>query len=387
MLTSAFGMPTQSGPASAGDEAAEKLLGGADPAALPNGDLLAGIEALASRKTVEAANVLARLDRPKDVAKAARRALFKLQTQGIRPSDRPAPEEAPVPAAPDAGKIKLVEARISSYDPRGTRAISILAEKPFTGLVNLFVIASDIDGLLDVELSTTTKKAFFARLDNFTRQYGYIEFVATPAGYANQLVHRSAEANEKSGTPLPQDFSMWKSFGAELPQPPLEAPILSELDVEDVRRRIPLEDTKELAHTEFEAWAYDEDQLKEHLTRLDTARGGPLVLSEDAQTEREKGIVDEATDAIFKDDELARAKERLLETAHLLHQQGHTEAAEKCLRAALDVDSGAPHDQPFLREILSKSFELAAHAGHDHEHEHEHAPEVSRTESGIVLPA
>jgi len=382
-------MPTQSGPAGAGDDTARKLLDGADPASLASDEILAGIEALAGQKTVEAADALARLDRPKDIAKAARRALFKLQTRGIRPSEQPAKEEPAAAGPAEASKIKLVEGRISSYDPRGTRAVSILAEKPFTGLVNLFAIASDVDGLLDSELSTTTKKAYFARLDNFTRQYGYIEFVATPAGYANQVVHRSAAANEKSGTPLPQHFSMWKSFGVEPPEPPLQAPIFGELNADDVRKRVPLEDTKELAHTEFEVWAYDQEQLKEHLTRLETARGGPLVLGEGAQKERENGIVDGATDAIFKDDELARAKDRLLETAHFLYQQGHQEAAEKCLRAALDVDAGPPHDQPFLREILNKSFELASHEGHDHEHddEPEHEPKVSRTESGIVLPA
>ena len=323
------------------------------------------------------------------MAKAARRALFKLQSQGIRPSEQPA-ADAPAPAeSHETARIKLVEARISSYDPRGTRAVSILAEKPFTGLVNLFAIASDTDGLMDAELSTTTKKAYFARLDNFTRQYGYIEFVATPADYANQVVHRSAALNDKSGTALPQDFSMWKSFGAEPPEPPLDAPILQELEVEDVRKRIPLADTRELAHTEFEAWAYDEEQLKEHLTRLDTARGGPLVISEDAQKTREKGIVDEATDAIFKDDELARARERLLETAHMLYQQGDREAAEKCLRAGLEVEAAAPHDQPFLRELLTKSIELATHEDHDHEHGpgHQHEPAETRTESGLVLPA
>lgn len=378
-------MPTQPGPAGAGDEAARKLLEGADPSSLASADVLAGIEALTAQRTVEAANALARIEAPKDLAKAARRALFKLQTQGIQPSDRPAaPEPAAAPA--EAAKIKLVEARISSYDPRGTRAVSILAEKPFTGLVNLFAIASDLDGLLDAELSTTTKKAYFARLDNFNRQYGYIEFVATPPDYANQTVHQAAAANEKSGTPLPQDFSMWKSFGAEPPDEALPAPILAELDAEGVRKRVPLEDTKELAHTEFEAWAYDEERLKEHLARLDTAKGGPLVLSSDAQKGREKGILDDATDAIFKDDELVRARGRLLETAHFLYQRDQREAAEKCLRAGLEIDALPPREQPFLRELIDKSFELATHE-HDHEHEHQHEPQVSRTESGIVLPA
>ncbi|HEX6513505.1 MAG TPA: hypothetical protein VF157_14465, partial [Chloroflexota bacterium] len=125
-----------------------------------------------------------------------------------------------------------------------------------------------------------------------------------------------------------------------------------------------------------------------HLTRLDTARGGPLVLSGDAQKEREKSIVDEATDAIFTDDELERAKERMQETAHFLLQQGQGEAAEKCLRAALSVSDGAPHTHPFLRELIRKSIELATHGEGEHQHDHEHPErQVSRTESGIVLPA
>ncbi|HLG68956.1 MAG TPA: hypothetical protein VK009_00885 [Chloroflexota bacterium] len=384
-------MPDDTGAARSGEEAAQKLLSGSDPASLSSSDLLAAIDALAAMKTPEAANALARLDQPKEVAKAARRALFRLQTAGIRPSEEPAKAqpEAEAPRAP-AATIKLQEARISSYDPRGTRAISILAEKPFTGLINMFAIASDVDGLLDAELSTTTKKAYFARLENFTRQYGYIEFVPTPPDYANQVIHQCAELNEKSGTPLPQDFSMWKSFGAEPPQSPLDPPILSELSPDDVKQRVKLEDTKDLAHTEFEAWVYEEEQLKEHATRLDTARGGPLVISKDAQKGREKGIVDDATDAIFKDEELARAKQRLQETAHFLLQKGQKDEAEKCLRAALEVDAAAPHDQPFLREIVSKSFDLLDHEGHDHEHGHEHEAgerPTTRTESGIVLPA
>lgn len=381
-------MPDKPGDGESGDEAARQLLAGADVASVSHDALLKAIDALAAQKTPEAANVLARLDHPKDVAKAARRALFKLQTQGIRPTEQ-APASVPeAPARSAAAPIKLLEARISSYDPRGTRAISILAEKPFTGLVNLFAIASDVDGLLDSELSTTTKKAYFARIDNFTRQYGYIEFVATPPDYANQIVHSCATLNEASSTPLPQDFSMWKSFGAEPPDPALEPPVFAELPADEVRKSVPLEDTKELAHTEFEAWIYEPERLKEHMARLDTARGGPLVLSEDAQTGREKGIVDEATDDVFKDDELRRARERLQETAHFLFQQGNREGAQRCLRAALEVDSLPPHQQPFLREIISRSFDPATHEGHDHDHDHAgHDHEPARTESGLVLPA
>lgn len=184
---------------------------------------------------------------------------------------------------------------------------------------------------------------------------------------------------------------MWKSFGAEAPDPPLEAPIFSELSAGDVRERIPLEDTKELASTEFEAWVYEQDQLKEHLARLDTARGGPLVLSEDAQQGREKAIVDEATDAIFQGEERDRAKERLQETAHFLFQQGNSRGAELCFRAALSIEDGAPHDQPFLREIVSRSIDALARPEHEHEHEHAHEAEhrqtpAARTESGIILP-
>ena len=384
-------MPTRSGPLQAGEDAARKLLEGASPTELSHDDLLAGIEALATHRSAQAADVLARLTQPKDVAKAARRALFRLQTQGIQPSQEPAaPEPRPQPTRPAAAKISLLEARISSYDPRGTRAVSILAEKPFTGLVNMFAVASDTEGLLDAELSTTTKKAYFARLDNFQRQYAYIEFAALPPDYANQVLYRCAELNEKADRPLPRDFSMWESFGADRPDPPLEPPVFSELSADDVRQRIPLEDTLELAHTEFQAWAYEEEQLKEHLARLDTARGGPLVLSEEAQKGREKSVMDEATDAIFTEEELVRAKERLQETAHFLLQQGKRDAAERCLRAALEVTDPPPHSQPFLRELILKSIDFITHLEHLHEHEQEgerHEPRLNRTESGIVLPA
>jgi hypothetical protein len=380
-------MPKPSAPVGAGEEAALKLLEGADPNALSPSDLLAGIEALGSVKSTEAADALAKLDHPKHVAKAARRALFRLQSAGIRPTASATPTEAAVPVERTPAKMTLVEGQVSSYDPRGTRAVAILAEKPFTGLVTLFAIASDTDGLMDAELTSTTKKAFYARLENFSKQYGFIEFVPVPPEYANQVVHKCAQRNETSTQALPQDFSMWKSFGADAPDPELPAPIFQDLDAEDVRKRIPLDDTRELAHTEFEAWIYDADQLKEHSARMEAATGGPLVLSADATKERVGHVIDEAADTIFKDEELARAKERLQETAHFLFAQGKREEAEHCLRAALSVGEVPPREHPFLRELVVKSMDLLAHPEGEHEHQHEPHEHATRTESGIVLPA
>ncbi|HEU0168250.1 MAG TPA: hypothetical protein VFS62_10770, partial [Chloroflexota bacterium] len=316
------------------------------------------------------------------------RALFRLQSGGIRPT-REGPSGEPAPAeSRAAAPIRLLEGQVSSYDPRGTRAVSILAEKPFTGLVSLFAIASDTDGLLDAELIATTKKAFHIRLDNFSKQFTYVDFVPTPADYANQIVHRCSELNEKSGHPVPQDFTMWRSLGAEAPEQPIDAPILSELPVDEVRSRVSVEDTAELADTEFEAWRFEQEALKEHLTRLDTARGGPLVVSEDAQRQRESAIVDEAADALFDELALARAKERLEETAHLVLQQGKQDLAERCLRAALAVGEGSPHEHPFLRAIVAASLRDAqgglATEAEPEEHQHSHGP--TRTESGIILP-
>ncbi|GEM_PF-3104531 len=385
-------MPKESGVNAAAEGAARKLLAGTAPNTLLPDELLAAIEALGAQRSTEAADVLASIQEPKQAAKAARRALFRLQTQGIH-ATRPSAEQPSAAAPRPAPNIKLLDARVSSYDPRGTRAVSILAEKPFTGLISLRAIANDTDGLLDIELTTTTKKAFYARLENFSRQYDYIDFVTVAPEYANQIVHRCVRLNESSKTAVPQDFAMWKSFGAEAPDPPLEPPILVELDVDEVRKAIPLDKTRELAHSEFEAWLYEEEALKEHVARLDTARGGPLVLSSDALKGREQTIVDEATDSIFQGDELGRAKERLQETAHYLLQHNQREAAELSLRAALSVDELPPHEQPFLRELVLKSIQAATNQdveGHEHEHPHEHGHEhahaPARTDSGIILP-
>jgi hypothetical protein len=383
-------MPTPAATSEAGQEAADKLLQGADPSSIPGDHLLAAVEALARRKSAEAADALLRIDAPKEAAKAARRALFRLQSGGVRPTrEAPTSEtQAPVESRTTAAPIKLLEGQVSSYDPRGTRAVSILAEKPFTGLVSLFAIASDTDGLLDAELIATTKKSFHARLDNFSKQFTYVEFVPTPAEYANQIVYRSSQLNEKAGHPLPQDFTMWRSLGAEAPEQPLDPPILAELHVDEVPAQESLADTAEQADTEFEAWRFEPEALKEHLTRLDTARGGPLVVSEDAQRQREASIVDEATDALFDESGLARAKDRLQDTAHLVLRQGKRELAERCLRAALSVGEGAPHEHPFLRAVVAASLKAAqgeqGSQPEEEEQQHSHGP--TRTESGIILP-
>ncbi len=369
-----------------GEAAAQQILGGAEVASIDHHELLGAIEALVQLKSVEAADALARIEAPKDAAKAARRGLFRLQSQGIRPTPVESVAEAPARAT---AKTKLVDAHISSYDPRGTRAIFVLAEKPFSGLISFFVIASDSEGVLDAELTSTTKKSYFARMQNFEAQYDYIQFVSLPPEYALHVIHKLAALNEKHEHhhPLPQDYSMWSTVAADVPQWEGLPPVYSELKADDIRQQVPLEDTRELASTEFAGWVYDQEQLKEHIARIETARGGPLVVSSDAQKGREAAIADEATDAIFQGDELARAKERLEETAYLLLHQGSSEAASRCLRAALAVDDTVPHEQPFLRQLLVKSLELATEGGLPAEEEEPLAPEAARTESGIILPA
>lgn len=376
----------ESANAASGEAAAERLLEGADPATL-GADLLEAIEALWRKRSTSAADALARINAPKDAAKAARRALFKLQSAGIRPA---LPEEAPTDAeaAPAPAKARLLQADISSYDPRGTRAIMVLLEKPFAGLLSLFVIASDTEGLMDADLGPTTKKAYAARIRNFAGQYETIRFTSAPPEYAVHLIHKMAALNDQHEHhhPLPQDYSMLKTVAPDIPEWEGPPPIYSELDAEQVRGRVDLMATGELAESEFAGWRFDEEQLKEWLVRLQTARGGPLVVSAEAQKERERTILDEATDALFTAADRARAKERLEETAYFLLHDGQQEAADRCLRAALNVEESAAHDSPFLRQLVASSVQQVTNGEvGGEEASAESGP--PRTESGIILPA
>ncbi|MHB8620098.1 MAG: hypothetical protein ACYDAG_11110 [Chloroflexota bacterium] len=379
-------MSKRTGLTSPGEDLALRLVDGADPLSFAPQDLLASIDGLVLLKSVEAADVLARIDQPKELAKAARKGLFRLRSQGIRPSLSRQPE-LPAPPTRQAPVLSLVEARVSSYDPRGTRAIFLLAEKPFTGLISLLAIVNDGDGVLDAEMGATTKKAFHTRLENFRGQFDYIEFVSIPPSYANELIDRGSQRNERSRHPLPQDLSVWKTVSAGAPAWEGLPPIFQLLSADEVRERVPLDSTRDLADTEFAAWGYGEEHLKEYVVRLDTARGGPLVVSADAQRGREQAIVDEATDAIFQGDELERARERLSETAYLLFQQENRPAAEQCLRAAVAVGESPSHEHPFLRQIVVKSFDqVTGDTLGEAEANREQASEAARTESGIILP-
>ncbi|MGH2518730.1 MAG: hypothetical protein ACRDF8_02915, partial [Chloroflexota bacterium] len=298
------------------------------------------------------------------------------------PGEAPAAEAVRAPA-----KARLLQADISSYDPRGTRAIMVLLEKPFAGLLSLFVIASDTEGLIDADLGPTTKKAYAARIRNFAGQYDTIRFTSAPPEYAVHLIHKVAALNDQHEHhhPLPQDYSMWRTVAPDVPEWEGPPPIYAELDAEQIRERVDLAATAELAEGEFAGWRFDEEQLKEWLVRLQTARGGPLVVSADAQKGRERTILDEATDALFTTADRARAKERLEETAYFLLHDGQQEAADRCLRAALSVEESAAHDSPFLRQLVVSSVQQATNGEVGGEAAAEDGP--PRTESGIILPA
>ena len=283
---------------------------------------------------------------PKPARKIVRRIVHGLRTRGVAvPEESPAERVATLPSVEDA----IDEARITGFDARGARVVSLATTHPSGGVRLFQIVLDDARGVLDFEVLSAARRDVRRWLRDSARG-GALATLAVPTASARALVARAAERHPASRV-LPRGFAEWRSRlteGAgkapgELAREALEP----DADAASAVRRV----AELVREGQLGPWPPEPRSLQEMAVRVAQAREGVLVVSESARGDQVSRALDETAGEIAAGDWGTVFALRLEEVAYVWSQQGREPDARACLAAAR-----AWRESPEDRLPLARAF-------------------------------
>ncbi len=369
----------------------------------------AALETMVALRSQASADLLANIgaDRsvPKARAKEARRALYRLNLQGIKA----APVVAPPPAVAEPDKVYACLA--TAIDREGGCSIYVVKQNRF-GTLRLasFVLNEEqgvVDGFGADPCSLTMWKRLSAEL-----MTGTLPAVPVELAFCRRQVETAEARNHRTNTPLPDGYYALIEL---LEGPSQEQPRPAELHPDAIRANEALlpASSKLVSLPECRSWVLlPPEQIRPHAQRLiaelrrqeqiEAQRQDELPVTDLGQIQREGIVVRMALTALFDGARRACFQTRLEYTADLFWRSGKLEEAQWAMAAALALapESTLPvEDHPFLWELMRTSLDFAAYAEEteatlqDEEDQEAAEPEVTvdeggfiRHKSGLLLP-
>ena len=266
---------------------------------------------------------------PKPARKILRRVVHSLRSRGIEvPEPAPASRVASLPAVDES----IDEARVTGFDGRGGRMVSLASDHPGGG-VRIFQIAiDDTRGVLDFEVLSAARRDARRWLRESARGRGS---VALPPDSARALVAQAA-AQHPAARVLPRGFAERRSRCAE---PPAEARTPGEL----VRAALqPADDAAAASERLIEwirggaigPWLPESSWLQALAVKVSEASGGVVVVSDAARREQLQQVIESASEELATGDFAQRIARRLEEVAYLFWQGEREAEARNCLAVA-----------------------------------------------------
>ncbi|MHB1005844.1 MAG: hypothetical protein ACYC3S_09400 [Chloroflexota bacterium] len=297
----------------------------------------AAVDALGELRIPLAAEALAafaREDRPHDVRKAARRALFRLRAGGV----------AVAGVETTAAEALLVAvttlARVSNVDGAGNRLVVLGTEASLGAITLVVMIINDERGIVDGYGGRHARAEVPVRLASLTGPMVGLHLVDAPADYCRQAILDAHALNRASLSPVPAEYYRWEEAIGRPEQRYQREPIYDEVDPAAVRWNPQfLEESGHLLELpEFRGWLLPEDAAQEAARNVSRVRESRLVLPGRGQEDQERKLIDRFVEAYFVDALRERYKQRLERTAYVLQRLGHTIDARRAVAAALALD-------------------------------------------------
>ena len=321
--------------------------------ALPAELAIAVLEAaVAMRRAGPAERLSGSADR--EVAKAARRALYRLRSAGVTVAERARPPEAPAPAPPPPAES--LPGFSSVPDGTGQRAL-LLAQPGRGGVEVIEALVSDELGLLSLSRAEMGRSAW----RKLTRSPEMERLLPLLAEDARALLAEAVRCNLATRTPFPPDSDLAlrhlgiEAAAAELPPLPLPEEGDAALAVESgALHREP----------ELAAWLPPEPELKRLALRLDELRTSPLALSPEQQAEALRERVRNQAEEFFDVPHRRLYARRLWAVAPALERRGAEQPARVARATARRLfHATAGLFPPFAEQLFAKVLALMTRRG------------------------
>jgi len=325
------------------------------------------IEALAKIPSTETAHLLMgmmeKMDE-KQVIKSIKRTLYKLKQKGVkweekRPKDEPI-LRPPKPAEP--------EGYLGAIDSTGSRIIVISRSRPARGLLVVFSIVNDLEGVQEFNLTEFSKRGF----DEFVKSSLSSEdlpVIPAPGAYCIHLLREASSLSQSLSRALPQGYhdaeNEFRHSAWDHPDPIIYQ-YIKEDEVKD--RPHLLKDSVNLHQImPFSAWHLGGEEVEKYASRITEARDSRIVLRPDQKEARLNTIYREALEELFPEEKRLLWERRLEEMAYVLLETDRKDEARAALSGAVDLKNPFSHidPNPFIWNLLLKSVHSLIESDHE----------------------
>lgn len=316
------------------------------------------IEALARIPNPETAQLLTEMmDRAEEkwTIKSIKTTLYKLRQKGVKWEERPSRDEPilrpPKPAEP--------QGYLGAIDATGNRIIVIARPQPLRGLLVVFSIVNDTEGIREFTVGEFSKKRFQEFVKS-SLSSADLPVVSAPGAYCIHLIKAAASLSRRLSKPLPPGYHdaeyAFKDVTWDDPAP-IAYQYIKEDEVKDQAHLL-----KESANlheiTPFSAWFLRDQELEEYVSSIKDAHQSRIVLTPDQKDARLNSIYRKALEELFPEEKRMVWKSWLEEMAYILLKSGKEKEARAALTAAIDLRNPfSPLDpNPFIWNLLLKSI-------------------------------
>jgi hypothetical protein len=273
----------------------------------------------------------------KPLAKAAKKALYRLRSRGIAAPEAPRPApQAPRPAP----EPEALPGLITAYSGEGKRALLLGRPLRGGGIEGVQVVLSDELGVLELALTEVTRGSYRQRLKE-ARENGLA--VELPLEEGAALLAEAAALNLRSRTPFPQDLDVaLRHHGV---QPATTEPSVPPPEPEDVKGVLEghtLHETQEIAE-----WLPPEPELRKVVQKVEEITHSPLTLTGPQREEQTLQAVRALARAFFTPERRRRYGLRLWQMANFFERSGRAHAAQVARAEARRLFHGP--EEPFSR--------------------------------------
>jgi len=316
------------------------------------------IEALVRVPNAETAQLLTGMlagAEEKWVAKSIKRTLYKLRQRGVRWEEK-APREEPILRPPKPAQPK---GHLGTIDSTGSRIIVIAKPQPLRGLLVVFGIVNDLEGIQEFNLKEFSKKGF----DEFIKSsLSSAEFpiVTAPGAYCVHLLREASSLSRRVHKALPQGYHEAENEFRDSTWDDRDPIIYQFIKEDEVKDRVHLLKESSRLHDimPFSSWFLPGQELQGYVSSITEAQESKIVLTPEQKDERINGIHMKALHEVFPENRRLLWKRRLEEMAYILLKTGKEEEARPAVSAAIDLKNpfSSIDPNPFIWNLLLKSL-------------------------------